>query len=388
MPANNDTVPRYELELRDFIRQYMETANTNAREESGNGGATFDMRALDRMSEADMLRFVKEKGLRPAMEGGNSRMGEVAIGDDDPLVAQFLQQHGARDWGNVEAPDSGNRRARGFVMGYGDPGYRGEGAEGKTILADGTRVLKLPDGRYIREEANINSDEVAGQQRADETQYRQSMQALGRVVAGPVIGAAAGYLGAAGDMASVMEAAPGQGFGTAASTSSNLGGAVGATGAVPGGGSGPSSSGQPQIDYGEAPTSPGSGTAPRVDIPGDMTLNAGPPGGGTGTPLVEPPGIIGQSNPSLLSRATDWYSSLSPASRYVLGTAVSQGASALLQGAAQREQQQSVEEQREQERQDRVRRGYIPAFGSAFTRKQPGKAATPKPGILASRRGG
>lgn len=59
----------------------------------------------------------------------------------------------------------------------------------------------------------------------------------------------------------------------------------------------------------------------------------------------------------------DWYNSLSPASRLIIGTAISQGASAAF---AQHRQSQLVDranQQTDQQREDQVRRHYVPSFG-------------------------
>jgi hypothetical protein len=355
------SMPQWEIDLRDTVRQFMETANTNATGEGAQAGSrTYDMRNLDGMSTAELLKFVKENGVSTT-----SRMGEVALGDDDPLVQQFIEQFGTRDWGDVEAPDSDNRRARGYVIGYGEPTYGQEGANGISILADGTRVLTLPDGSYVREEANINSDEVAGQHRHDETMNRESRQRLAAVLAGPVVvgglqaagalggaGAAGGAAQGAGGLALTAEGAAGVGAGASGSAGfSGLGASAAAGGAGAAGSAG-----------GGASTAGASG-ATSAATPAATT-------GGSST------GFIGRA----VDGVTGWYNGLSPAGRLILGTAVSQGAGALIQGNAQREQQEFIEQQNEEREQDRIRRSRIPNFSGAFKPKPPG--------ILGSRRGG
>lgn len=269
-------------QLRNLLRDYLVRTNPEQNQGDGGSGANADLSIFDNMSAAEMLRWAK--GQQDPIATGLNRMGEIAIGDDDPMVQQFLQQHGARDWGNVEAPDSGNRAARGYVMGYGDPTYGREGVDGRSIVRDPGRILRLPDGRYIREEANIDSDEVAGQQRNDETQFRQNAQELGRVIAAPIAMAAGQYAGfiPAGDMSGVMAAAPGQGFGTAGAT-------AGAPAGVATAGS-------------QAPQGTGS-TPARVDVPGDLPVNTGAPS--SGAPLANTPSIQ-QGGQSMGSRLLSW----------------------------------------------------------------------------------
>lgn len=216
----------YEQSLRDRLRERARQLIVPGSEESNAGYMPFDPNMFDNMDTAAMLRFIRQNS---GFFGGDNSMGEISIDDNDPLVQQFLSQFGIRDWGDVEAPDSNNRRARGWVMGYGDPTYGRERDDGRSILRDPSRILRLPDGRYLREEGNIDSDEVAGQQRRSETESRRGLQEVARVMAAPVLMAAGQYAGLipAGEMGSVMAAAPGQGFGTALGTSGGMGGVAG-----------------------------------------------------------------------------------------------------------------------------------------------------------------
>lgn len=120
-------------------------------------------------------------------------------------------------------------------------------------------------------------------------------------------------------------------------------------------------------------------------VPGDIALSTGAPAGSTA--LVDMPGIVA-ANSSQVGGLGGWWDGLSPISRRVISGALSTGASALLQGMNQREQQQFIEEQEEQRRQDRIRRGQIPAFGSAFTRRPGQTTAVEQLGLIGSRRGG
>lgn len=82
-----------------------------------------------------------------------------------------------------------------------------------------------------------------------------------------------------------------------------------------------------------------------------------------------------------------WYDGLSPGSRFLLGTAVSQGLGAMNSANAQRRAQREADERERRFREDRVRRGAVPAFGGAFTPK-PDPVFDPRTGIINSRRGG
>lgn len=145
----------------------------------------------DGMTLADAMQATGSNGERLV----DNRFNELTLAEDDPLIAQFRQQYGDRSFvdenGNpIEAPDSGNARAAGYMMGYGDPTYGLSG--GADILQDSSRVLRLPDGRYIREAGNLNSGEIAGAQRAEETRSRQLRQ-RGAIMAGSVLAGGLAY---------------------------------------------------------------------------------------------------------------------------------------------------------------------------------------------------
>ena len=330
MPADRNFEQEYLARLRANALAY---AKANAHQASEGGGSGWDSNAqeqFDSLWDGMTLTQALQQGYgQTPVDGRTDRFGEIALDEDDPLVQQWISQYGGiqsytDENGNpIERPDFDNAPAQGLVMGYGEPRYGN--ASGVEILANGDRILYLPDGRYIREQGNLNSGEVAGQHRGDETETRRMRQrgamAMGAVVAGGLAANAAG-VGATGGGAT-----GGSGFGVTASGSGGIG--AGATGAA---------------------TAPSGG------------------------------GFIGNT----ISSVSNWYSGLSPASRMILNTAVSTGASALAQGAAQREQQRFIQEQRDQQDADRRRRGGIPDFSGAFKPR----STTPQPGIIGSRRGG
>ena len=90
-------------------------------------------------------------------------------------------------------------------------------------------------------------------------------------------------------------------------------------------------------------------------------------------------GIINSAiNPArnVASGAMDWFNNLSPASRLVLGTALSRGMQGLSAASAQRQANQAAVEAEQRRRADLIRRSNV----SAFT----GDPFTPKPGIIGS----
>lgn len=138
------------------------------------------------------------------------------------------------------------------------------------------------------------------------------------------------------------------------------------TPAVPPAGAVPSPTPAAPIDY-----SP----LPNIPQPGPMH------------PMIDPSSIIANANPGLFSRLGNWWDGLTPTSQRILGLGASQLAGSAFQANAQRNNQEFQREQANQAEQDRIRRGQIPSFGSAFKPKNP---ATPKStvGIIDSRRRG
>ena len=376
MPADRNFEQEYLARLRANALAY---AKANAHQASEGGGSGWDSNAqeqFDSLWDGMTLTQALQQGYgQTPVDGRTDRFGEIALDEDDPLVQQWISQYGGiqsytDENGNpIERPDFDNAPAQGLVMGYGEPRYGN--ASGVEILANGDRILYLPDGRYIREQGNLNSGEVAGQHRGDETETRRMRQrgamAMGAVVAGGLAAGAAG-VGATGGGAT-----GGSGFGVTASGSGGIG--AGASGgaaldlggvAAAGGTAGAGAGATPTAGSGLGVTGGGSG-----GVGAGATGAATAPSGG---------GFIGNT----ISSVSNWYSGLSPASRMILNTAVSTGASALAQGAAQREQQRFIQEQQDEQEADRIRRGRIPDFSGAFKPR----STTPQPGIIGSRRGG
>jgi len=108
-------------------------------------------------------------------------------------------------------------------------------------------------------------------------------------------------------------------------------------------------------------------TAPMgTDLSGGAPISSGPaPVVQGSTPIpgaaANSGGIINGARGAVTSIG-NWYNSLSPASRLIIGTAISQGASAAF---AQHRQSQLIDranQQADQQRSDQVRRHYVPSF--------------------------
>lgn len=132
----------------------------------------------------------------------------------------------------------------------------------------------------------------------------------------------------------------------------------------------------------------GTGTVPYVpsgaaSAAGAATSGLPPTSTPSGPPATQPPAPASSATPTptptttgggildtarnAWSSTSGWYNGLSPAGRMVVNGAISQGVQGLAGANAQREVQQENERREEEQRQDRIRRTSIPAFGSAFT---------------------
>lgn len=182
------------------------------------------------------------------------------LADDDPLVQQYLQRFGQREFldenGKPIVLDDGQPR---FMVGHYD--------RYADLAQDPSRVLRLPDGRMVWDRQNVQSWEMDDRQRSEETSRRRGLQSYGRMVAmlaGPVAAAYAfpsAAAGMAGGMDSVMAAAPGEGFGTALGT----GNVAATTGLGPQPGNSSSSAPPPAES---APPPPAEGAPPAPSGPG------------------------------------------------------------------------------------------------------------------------
>lgn len=259
-----------------------------------------------------------------------------------------------------------------------------------------TAVRFDPNWGLVTDPGNVN-------QEAFERRSRRNQMAALAIIGGAGIAGAAMGAGAAG--AGAAEAAGGAG---AAGGSSAAAGGAGTAIAAPGtlgsgttlvgtglsGGAGAVGTGSSLVGTG---LTTGTGATLAGTAGGSSALIGGAGAGvagaasGAGAGAAagggEAAGLVA-NNSSVLGSVGDWYNGLSPISQRVISGALSTGASALLQGMNQREQQQFIEQQEEQRRQDRIRRGQIPAFGSAFTQRPGQVTAVQQLGLIGSRRGG
>lgn len=181
---------------------YAQGANAQ-REASLRGGS--DNPYGDVMSYEQFAAASPEEQFR-TMQGtagyatGLNNPGNMTLGADDDLVKQFQSQFGTRYFDPVEM---GDQALSGYEMGWGDPMMYDMGAD--DFMQDSSRVLRLPDGRYIMESGNRRGDAIAG------AQSRDSNTGLGDN-AGPLMLAAVLTAGLAGGALGVgAEAASGAG---------------------------------------------------------------------------------------------------------------------------------------------------------------------------------
>lgn len=220
---------------------------------------------------------------------------------------------------------------RNIVVSFGDPAYRPD------WINDWDRIVR-GDGWHALSQDNFSPD----WSREQETGSRR-MRQRATIAAGALLTGGMAYGALAG------------GAGLAAEGAAGIG--AGATGAG-------------ALDLGAAGAAAGTAAPSFGSVVGGSSSTAASPG------------IVG-SITNGLSQVGDWYSGLSPAARMVVNQGISSGAQALSGAAAQRSAQQAAEEREERERQDRVRRGSIPAFVNPYTPRPAGiigSAFTPRPG--------
>lgn len=229
--------------------------------------STWDTRYLDR--ENARIRQANIDGRRSwAGEDASGFMPESEVtadtfkynGDldeDDPRVQEFRRLYGQRTFVDENGNPMQNQGSRGgAASGYRiltlpESGQIYHGLDNQEYLQDGSRIMRLPDGRIIVENANYNGGGVAGAQRAQETSSRQFTQRAARTAALMIAGGVAGgYLGGV------------EGFtGAGAEAGAEL---LGGTGGVT---QYPVSQGLLAGGEGAAATTAGVGTASQVGVP-------------------------------------------------------------------------------------------------------------------------
>lgn len=274
---------------------------------------------------------------------------------DEADAAAFRERFGAAAW---KPTDSGRPEDNRLIYSWSSP-VEGNTHEWGDAAIDPSRVMQLPDGRWVTEASNIKGDYLAAQQARNDHSDMWALAPLAIVAlayglppglfegAEVAAGGNLANLSAGEILSGTTGIAEGEAVGSALASASN-------TSLIP------------------------SITAPEIG-----SLGATPTGGLA--PVVNSVPAVPGTSPGIVDGAMrgartvgSWYNGLSPASRFILGQAVSHGANALAGASAQREAQEAADEREEQEREDRVRRGSVPDFSGAFKPK----TNTPKPGII------
>jgi hypothetical protein len=376
---------------------YLERMAPFLNDQNSEGGSRYhaiDEATWNRMSDRERFQNM------PDANGTGVDGGGWQSADEDATQA-FRAKFGDSLNNNVEVGNQAQDSH--LIYGYGDPKLYGH--DFKDWAADPSRIVYLPDGRFVIEANNIKGDKLA------EFQHADSESGVGdgknwTILAAAVLGGGA-LLGASGALGAEAAGTTGTAVGGDALAGTEIANTY-AAGANPVAFSGNAADlaatggatvgGAPVIDVGAdiplnttnftgtplEPTpalqTPGTPVAPTTPAaPATPTAPAAPAAPTPATPAT-PPGVIDSATTNPLSRVGSWYNSLSPAARLVLSTGVSAAAQAALGANAQRHAQEAAAQQEEQQRQDHIRRGFIPAFGSAFTPKTAG--------IINSRRGG
>lgn len=343
---------------------YQEYANRNPNAGQQRHGEAETGYYDELMPEAEWNKLTPKQQWEILMYGPGDT--EALEGD----AAAFQQKFGKGSW---DANISGRPEMAGkYITGYGNPGrrFRGTDTDDGTNFADfaidPSRVLVLDDGRWIVEADNVKGDWLA-QKQAKWNAKRDKATAIAiTIVTLAATAGAAGWLPTGAESAVTTGAAEGAtalGGDALAGTEIVNTYAAGANPAnfyVPGG------VGNAIPTAAEASTVIPGGS--QAAIPGGSQLPA---------PVVDSVAAVPGTNNGIINNALmqgrtalntagQWYRGLSPASRFILGQAVSQGANALIGASAQREAQQAANEREDQEREDRRRRTAIPDFSGAF----------------------
>jgi hypothetical protein len=279
----------------------------------------------------------------------------IALAPDDPRAKALIDQTG------MEA-------GRGIAIVHGNQSDVHFGDS--KFWNDPSKVIDLGGGNYAFAPNNM-------------TPYAQAqghdLTLAGKIIIGlttaAVGGEAFGAFGDAGSTAGIASTDAAESGGTLALNAAGTGttpyvGSAAATGGAAGG-AGLSGEPPPPTDGG-APVSNGSTPIPG-DGPAPVTNGSTPiPGSGGGGGVID--GVRSGFN-----SIANYYNSLTPAARLVLGTALSQGTGAILRGISQREALQQQKDLTNQQREDIRRRGQVQAFGDGAFKPN---------GIVDSRRNG
>lgn len=258
------------------------------------------------------------------------QMGGYVVTPDDPMWRDLAGPTGAEDGRSIQLSPQPPEH-------FGDSNY----------WVNPDKVPQVADGVYAFAQNNKTP-----RYQAEENQME---------TAGKIILAATGGVFASGALAAMGAAEGASTAGVASTDAAESGGTLAlnsaGTATVPyegaaaaGGASGAAASNYaPVVDHG---VDAASNYAPVVDHGVNAATNTGVINGARGA----------------VSQLGSWYNGLSPASRMIIGTALSQGASGAL---AQHRQSQLVDQQNQrldQQRDDQIRRHYVPGFGdNAFT---------------------
>lgn len=192
-------------------------------EQSSEGGSTFQP-----VSEQQWNAMSNQE--RYATISGMTNNLTDSFSPDESTTAAFRQQFGNEGW---QANASGRPQDMGrLIYGFGDPRMGVNNDDPSQFAIDPSRIMKLPDGRWVMEASNVRGDWLAQDQATDDRHGNQNMV---RAAAALGIGAA-GALGAAGEFGAAGSPYVSAGEGDIAAVNAGLTSGQGATAAGAGGG--------------------------------------------------------------------------------------------------------------------------------------------------------
>lgn len=288
---------------RTAYQRYLDEHNQMTRSYAGEGSApgaqTYDQWFGDQSKAAKW-------GFEHGYDTVDPRTMGVALRDDDPLIQQFKDRYGTRNYANVEL---NNQALTGYEVISPD-----DVEKLKEWGTDTSRLMDLGDGRYLMERNNRSGDAIAAAQARDADSGYFHGDAWD-ILKGPGFVLGAGMLGnalmGAGALGAGEVAIPGLMEPLAPTTVGSMGaaptitapGAAGAAGSVGGGGS----LGAGSLGLGSGATSVGTGLGAGLDLgtsitgvgglpaatggagvlPGAGTAVAGAVGTGTGNAFID-----------------------------------------------------------------------------------------------------
>ena len=138
---------------RSMYDAYVNGVNAQARSSGGGDGGyqaptNMSWEQWQAMSPGDQIKAMQgyQGYVDPKVMNG---FGNMILDSNDDLVKQFTDKFGTKTF---DPSELNNQALSGYEVGYGDPKLYNMGAN--DFMQDPSRILRLPDGRYVMETGN------------------------------------------------------------------------------------------------------------------------------------------------------------------------------------------------------------------------------------------